>query len=88
MALPGTRITEDDPRWNPKTMGNKRGGWPREALLPEKNLRTFQKFHGLKPDGVVGPRTRRVLKRTRTRLVPNPQAHPRQVAKSTYAGLS
>lgn len=21
----GTRITEDDPRWNPKTMGNKRG---------------------------------------------------------------
>jgi hypothetical protein len=31
---PGTRIkrgrtgkiTEDDPRWNPKTMGNKRGG--------------------------------------------------------------
>jgi hypothetical protein len=22
---PGNYITEDDPRWNPKTMGNKRG---------------------------------------------------------------
>jgi hypothetical protein len=22
---PGAKITEDDPRWNPKTMGNERG---------------------------------------------------------------
>lgn len=42
----GTRITEDDPRWNPKTMGNKRGsltdprtGKTREQIAKEAKAR-------------------------------------------------
>jgi peptidoglycan hydrolase-like protein with peptidoglycan-binding domain len=44
---------------------------PSPGLLERSAIKRFQQFHGLVPDGIVGPRTLKKLRETNTKLLPN-----------------
>jgi hypothetical protein len=82
----GGLIMEDDPRFNPTTMGNRRSGLPgfwnlsigqinaakadMSALGFGSNIRAAQRRLGVAADGVVGPRTFAALQRAMSRPAP------------------
>lgn len=58
------RRKSPEPHWSPHR--------PSSGYLPNnpKTIKLFQAFHGLVPDGIVGPKTRAVMARDNTTLGP------------------